>query len=451
MTSSVLAGRRRIDPAAKRLFQVSMRNDFLTPRGTPYKWQELTASVDRTVIGPAAPTVVPVSYGWQSVSARTGIPEQATDWREWTFARGQSFRSVLLHAELDGADPPSDPAGSGDDPLTAPADGAVSSTLDVSYPDLPRAPAVDLLLMVSWDVITFEMIATNLINTAELRTVGGFGELRRISGTWADLQFTDPGAVAVFRNSRMYGRHLGHGRVGDRASAVYSLQCLDCKLDVRSGPVTQRGRSSYWVTVQVDVETGDLLHAEMTEMIVATLTGPDGERVPVQKRRLVRMWAGCGDPAEEEPVPVAGSVDPAALAEAAGLAERVSRYVQRQTATLGSLPQGAADLAVMGFRSMVGADSADVYRRVRALRGDLVAMSQGGTEATASLRRALPEHRRYLEGLLAFGQIAVDEATRLGVRDEPGRKALHDYMERVRGDLTRLLSLLERLEVAGSG
>lgn len=437
-----LTGRRRVDPAAEQRFQVTMRNDFLTPRGTPYKWQELAAGVDRVVVGGGVPTVVPVRYRWQRVASRTGNPNSGGDWREWTFARGQSFRSVLLHADIEG----------GGVPVVEAPDGAVSTTLDVSYPDLPKAPAVDLLLMVSWDVITFEMMATHLITTPELRTVGGSAELRRISGTWADLRFSDPGATAVFRNARMHARHLGHGRVGDRPSAVYSLQCLDCKLDVRSGPVTQRGRSSYWIIVQVDVETGDLLHADMTEMIVATLTGPDGERVPVQKRRLVRMWAGDAEPATEAAAPAAGAVDPMLPGEAAELAERVARYVRQQAASLDSLPAGAADLAVMGFRSMVGADSAEVHRQVRQLRDGLVAVANGaespdgGAAALAELRRGLPEQRRRLEGLLAFGRIAGDEATRLGVRDEPGRKALHGYLEYVRGDLTRLLSLLERLE-----
>src|SRR5215472_1454323 len=100
-----LAGRRLIDHTAGRHFQVTMRNDFLTPRGTPYKWQELTASVERTVIGGGAAGFVPVRYRWQRVDARTGTPKAAGERREWTFARGQSFTSLLQQAELGGAQP----------------------------------------------------------------------------------------------------------------------------------------------------------------------------------------------------------------------------------------------------------------------------------------------------------------------------------------------------------
>ncbi|MFY1632986.1 hypothetical protein ACN27F_06795 [Solwaraspora sp. WMMB335] len=427
-----VADRRLVDPTRRRRYRATMRNDFLTPRGTPYKWQELTASVDRDVAGAVAPTVVPVRYQWERVQSRTGDPKTAGNWREWTFARGQSFRSVLLHTDL-----------AGDAPATTDPD--MTATMDVRYPQLPKAPAVDLLLMVSWDVITFEMMATHLITTPGLRTVGSAAEVRGISGTWADLTFSDPGAVAAFHNAQMYGRNLGFGRFAGRTCAVYSTQCLDCKIDVRSGPVTQRGRSSYWVTVQVDAETGDLLSAEMTEMIVATLTGQDGQQVPVQKRRSVRMWADLDAAAPDTAATDPAAIDPAVLVEAAELAERVSGHVRWQAASLEKLPQGAADLAVMGFRSMVGADSTEVYRQVRALRNGLKAMADGDPAARGALYRQLPAHRRQLEGLLAFGQVAVDEATRLGVRDEPGRRALHDYLVRVRGDLTDLLAVLDRV------
>jgi len=438
-----LAGRRRVDPGAERQFQATMRNDFLTPRGAPYKWQELTASLTRSVTGGGTATVVPVRYQWQRVAACTGSPTESGQPREWTFARGQSFRSILLHTDLVGA---------GDPPDGAEPAGAVPATLEVRYPDLPKSPAVDLLLMLSWDVVTFEMMCTHLTTTPALRAVGGSAVLERISGTWAQLQFSDPGAVASFQNAQVSARHLGYGQFDGRASAVFSAQCLDCRLDVQSGPLAQQGRSSYWVTVQLDVETGELLCADMTEMILATLTGPGGPPTPVQKRRMIQLHTGTGTgtgtvaAAIAGPAGPAGPADLAGLAEAVRLANRVAEHVRWQIGSLEALPEGVAELAVMGFRSMVGTDVAGAYRRVRSLQSGLQAMARGGNRDRDGVRTALPEHRQTLEGLLAFGQIAVDEATRLGVRDEPSRKALHDHMVATRGDLTALLALLDRLE-----
>ena len=99
-----MPSRRRVEPASARHFSATMRNDFLTPRGTPYKWQEVTAAVTRTLIGGGVPTVIPVRYTWDRVDARTGNPDGEGDPREWTFARGQSFTSLLMHTDVAGAD-----------------------------------------------------------------------------------------------------------------------------------------------------------------------------------------------------------------------------------------------------------------------------------------------------------------------------------------------------------
>jgi len=428
----VLPSRRRIDAAEPQRYSVTMHNDFLTPRGTPYKWQEVTAEVSRSVISSATRTVVPVSYEWRRVASRTGTPDSVSESREWSFARGQSFRSVLLHADVVGGGEPVDGS-------PAPA------TMDVSYPGLPKAPAVDLLVVLSWDVVTFEVMATQVVATPALRRLGGTAELRGISDTWATLTFSDPDAVAVFRNAVFTARHLGYGSVEGRPTAIYSSQCLDCRLDYRSGPVAQRGRSSFWITMQVDVETGDLLAADMVEMIVATMTGADGKSVPVQKRRLVTI-GGATVAAVETAGPAEGAVAPDELAKAAHHAERVAEYIRWQIASLERLPQGAAELAMMGFRSTVGTDSAELYRQLKALRDELQAAADGGAGVTAAVRTELAERRRELEGLLAFGQIAVDEAARLGVQDERRRHALGNYITSIRADLTALLELIDRLE-----
>jgi hypothetical protein len=435
-----LAGRRRIDPSTGRVFSASMRNDFLTPRGTPYKWQELTASVERTVIGGGGPTVVPVRYEWQRVDAQVGNPDGAQTRREWTFARGQSFTSLLLHTELDG--------------VLAPMpdfDGPTCTTMDISYPGLPKSPAVDLLLMLSWDVVTFEMMATNLITTPELREVGGCTNLERISGTWAELRFSDPRSTAVFRNARGTARHLGYGHADGRPTRIYTSTCLDCQLDVRSGPLAERGRSSYWLTLQVDAESADLLSAEMTEMIVATLTGPEAKAVPVCKRRTVRLWAGLEpsglDPAEPS---ASGTVavqrhDPEVLAEAIRFAGQVAQYLAWQVSSLENLPQGMSELALMGFRSLVGADLASTFLRVKSLQTDLEAAARSSS-GQAALAQALPEHRRRLEGLLAFGQLAADGTNRGLVLEEADRRATRARLQSVSNDLIALLGLVEKLE-----
>ncbi|MDX2545377.1 hypothetical protein ACOT81_13095 [Streptomyces sp. WI04-05B] len=446
LTGRRTIGRRRIDPSAGRRFDMTMRNDFLTPTGAPYKWQELDASLDRVVVGGGVPTVVPVRYEWQHVRARTGTPKGTENWREWTFARGQSFGSTLLHTDTDGAVPPLD------DAVDPPPH------MDIGYPRLPKSPAVDLLLMLSWDVVAFELFCTHLTAAPELREVGGRTELGGITGSRARFRFSDPGTVAEFHHvTPVAAEHLGYGRYAGRPSAVYALSCLDCPLDVRAGTVAQRGRSSYWAKAQIDLETGDLLSADMTEMIIATLTGPDGRRVPVQKRRLVRLAVHSDAPEAdfpaaapgEYPTEVAVRVDPETLAEAIRLVERATDYLVWQISVLQTLTEGMAELALMGFRSVVGMDPVDVHRAVQPLMADLRAAADGAPGGIVALRAALPAYRRPLEGLLAFGRLAVDGAIRHAALDDSGRAHTRHQLDAVGTDLGELLVLLDLLERAG--
>jgi hypothetical protein len=461
-----LPGRRRIDGTAGRLFAATMRNDFLTPRGAPYKWQELTASLERTVTGGEVPTVIPARYEWHRVESRSGTPSDAGQPREWTFARGQSFDSVLLHAELTGtATRPVPPAAWTAAPQGPPPAGPRTPpiALGIGYPALPKSPAVDLLLMLTWDVITLEMLCTHLTTTPELREAGSRAELERISGTWAELQFSDPGAVGVFRNAAVSAQHLGAGSVAGRPSTIYTVCCLDCVLNVRSGPVSQRGRSSYWITLQADAETADLLAAEMTEMIVATVSGQDGRRVPVFKRRIVRMQVpaavdatavdtGAVDTTANGAGPdsAVSSAGPADLAEAVRLAGRVADYLTWQATSLENLPRGLCELVVMGFRSVVGTDIPGAHGFVMSLQASLQAVArrprQSGSPDADDLRNALPEHRRRLEGLLAFGHLAAD-GTRQGlVPDEAEGRATLARLAVIVADVTALLAVLDQLE-----
>ncbi|HEU5333266.1 MAG TPA: hypothetical protein VFU73_10885 [Actinocrinis sp.] len=476
------SGRRVLDPTAPRPFHLTARNEFLTPRGLVYKWQDVAAELDRGVLGTAAPTIAPVRFTWRGLRSRTGSPKETGPEREWTFVRGQCFDALLMHTELTAPVPPA-----------APQPDLGTDFVMIGYPGLPKSPAVDLLVLISWDAVTFELLCTQLVGSPGLREAGAQAELDRISGTEAQFAFSDPAAVARFRNARATAEHLGYGSVAGRPTAVYATRCLDCRLDVRSGPLTQRGRSSYWVTLHLDLETRDLLSAQLTEIIVAVLTGEDGREVPVHKRRSVRMWVPApGEsrpalgaatatprphgstsrntaaqnqakqdpvtadpdraeaPAAPDPANQADPAHPAELGEAVRLAGLVCDHVGWQVGWLDHLPESVAELTLKGFRSLVGSDLPDAHTHVNALRTELRAAAAAGGPLSAALRAALPEHRRWLEGLLAFGQLAVGGTERFGdIADEATRASIHDRIGSLRADLAGLLAVLARLEAPG--
>ena len=409
---------RIIDTDADRTFRLEARNDFLTPQGNAYKWQEVRAGLGRTVTGTAAVAVLPVRYTWQTVDSRIGSAGAADARREWTFARGQGFTTAVPRRPADGSRVDAGELWSSD-------------SMDVSYPDLPRLPAVDLLLMLSWDVLMFETLCTELASRPDL-AVGNKVHLSSVSGTSADLRFSHPGTDGLFRNGRMYATRLGYGNVAGRQTAVYSFECLDCDLTTRLGPVTQHGRSSYVGTLRVDTRTSDLVGGEFLEMIVSTVTGADGRQAATYKRRQVRL--SSQDPDADG---LGGRVG-----TAAGAADRLVRRARVHLGSLGQLPAHLAPLADEGFRGAVGCDRATAIGWLIDLRRRLHAWADGDPAAAAAAAAQLATHCRRLHGLRAYCQTAGQTAEQLGLVTGAALDAMRQGLAALNADAAELVTLL---------
>ena len=99
----------------------------------------------------------------------------------------------------------------------------------------------------------------------------------------------------------------------------------------------------------------------------------------------------------------------------------------------------------MGFRSLVGTDLAGAFDRISSLQLGLGRWRDGDREQAAAVYHALPSHRQTLEGLLAFGQIAMEEADRLDLRDAESLGRLHHSVTTARDSIAALLTLLDRI------
>ncbi|GAA0934162.1 hypothetical protein [Virgisporangium aurantiacum] len=426
-------GRRTIDPNVPCRFTATMHNDFMTPRGTPYKWQDVRSTLTRSVHPAAAPTLARARYTWLDVGVRTAAtgPEPDTvPWRDWTFARGQSFTMILPHSDV-----------SGD---LVEGDGAGWGMTNIRYPDLPKSPAVDLLLMLTWDVLLFEVLCTHLGTTSALDRTGVRVNLDRHSGTGGMLHFSDPATNAVFRNNQMHAVKLGYSLRNGKPAAAYGFDCLDCELTTRAGATLQRGRSSYWGTIQLAQDTGDLLAGEFTEVIVGVYADGAGREVPIYRRRLVRMVAEDDTAHGDEPAPRAAQarnvVDAELVAAASRQADKAEASVRAHLLSMRHLSEELKPLADVGFRSIVGTDYAGAMRELAALRAELAAWAGGDLAVPPNLAPYL----RILEGLLAYCGVSVDETARLGTAVHIG--ALERLMAGLRAELAALVRLLERLE-----
>ena len=341
-------GPRVVDVDKPHPFALDIRNDVFAADGSLHKWQEFAARVDRTVAGGVEPPLVPVRYTWRSVRSRAGAAGVDASSQEWTFARGQGFTSALLDSEVRGG--------------PAPARVALSPTsLGVAYPDLPRTPAVDALVSLSWDVLLFEILCTELTTHPDLPRTGTTAQLTRLSEGLTRLELAGGRSGLAFQHHQFTASRQGYGMFGGRPAATFAFECLDCDVSSQTGRLRQRARSTYLGSLQVDLDTGDLIGAHMVEMMVGVATSAD-RTTPVRVRRVLRLAVpvrreDIGTDPASDPAPVRAAGDgPLGDAAVVAAAHRLADRLQEHQVWLAGLPDGLRSLVELTFRSIVGTD-----------------------------------------------------------------------------------------------
>jgi hypothetical protein len=368
-----------------RRYRVVSRRESLAAQGSVDSWHELGATL--TVDEPDDPAGTTGGYSWGFLDSQAGTP-------------GVSTR---------------------DEPDERRCRAAVTiggRTVEVEHP-YAMPPAIDLLLVMTADIATLDGLCA-LLSEERSSPFSTGGTLRCSSGTTS----------VAFGDAEM----TGTARLAGRRSDVHSLRCLDRPFTIRRGHAVEQGFATSWATVHLDTETGALVLAELTEMTAATSTDDRGVRTFARRRRTLRA----------EPA----SLD-ADLVEAERLSGRAAAHIRqwRSMACEGS-SDPVAELATMGFQSMVGTSAADAIERVQALRVQLRRWAGGHTSAAVTLRATLPEYRETLVGLQALVELSGDEGARLGVLDRAHWEAVQQMSRVARRDLGHLLNLLDRLESA---
>ena len=163
--------------------------------------------------------------------------------------------------------------------------------IELDYASLPKAPAVNLLRVLSWDVITFDMFTSQLGTLAELNQLGATTEVTAMSNTLGQFDFPQYSPASFFKNGTLTATCVGYGVWKGKPCVIYEYSCGRSEFDVHAEPevasLKQQGSSFYSGKLWLDIESGDLAAGDMTETIIATVIRSDKKVVPVQKRRRV--------------------------------------------------------------------------------------------------------------------------------------------------------------------
>jgi len=440
---------------AHQRYAIEMSIDHLTPKGKVCKREVLSARYVRTILDAVVEFVAPVKYVWEWVTFCYGQNPAAMKSVDWKFAKDQSFRSFFLLSNSGWEHPYPAESASTDDPVWEQA------RIELDYASLPKAPAVNLLRLLSWDVLTFDMLTVQLGTLAELNRIGAATEVTTVSNTLAYFDFPQYSPSSFFRNGTLTATCVGYGVWKGKSCIVYEYQCGRSEFDVHADPAVanlkQQGSSFYAGKLWLDVESGDLAAGDMTETIIATLIRSDKKAVPVQKRRRV-----CVERLEETESSAERWDDRAVAlqAESRGMdvkeaaqralefSPRLAQFVARNEKEFDDLSAALRTIARMGFQSLAGQSIKDWEQTADNLTCLLEQIVlDAASQASKAFQEQYPGLQNLLVKFVAYTRVALDESHRF--YNDP--KILHEVaemMQQGRADLNALISALDDLNEA---
>jgi hypothetical protein len=265
-------------------FRITMDNDYLAPNGTIIKKQHLEADFRRQLQQPLTRWSIGLLYIWEKIRFSAQDKNKVAEPIFWGFAEGLQFEYYRTF---------SFPIASESEIILSQND-TVDYQIGNWYESLVTTPAVNLLYMLTWDVIMFEEYNSSISLSADkMRRIGSVAVLDIISGSNVQLTFKGCSAEdSFFKNGRLFVRFLGFGMVADRCAAIYeyrSIGRLNVRMNNNEVTATQKGESFFTGKVCVDVISGDYLFADMIELLTVTISNRQGKIIPMQKRRIVQV------------------------------------------------------------------------------------------------------------------------------------------------------------------
>lgn len=260
-------------------YHITMTNDYISPRGQVIKTQKLSAGYKKVFQARITPKSAACTYTWDEVQFHSHKWNAESVDSNWTFAKGETFSNLVTFP---------DKIQSNQD------DRKFDGEIGINYSHLASTPTVNLLYMLSWDVIGLEEMASHLARTSEsLEGVGQFNEVHTISDIRAYMQFGGCKENSFFDNGQFETAYLGLSMWKGHLGVLYEYRCLG-KLEVnnaknKANAQSQKGSSYYFGKVLVDRVSGELLRGDMVELVSGVTVIKSGKLVPQQKRRFVQL------------------------------------------------------------------------------------------------------------------------------------------------------------------
>lgn len=262
-------------------YHISMNNNFLSPQGESAKTQNLTADYVKANVGGLTPKSAVCTYTWKDINFKSDNWNNESVDKAWSFAKGQKFSNIITFPTAI-------------IPNTECNKFNQNIKIGIDYSHFASLPTVNLLYMLSWDVIGFEEMVTCLSRCSkDFIEVGKFTEIHRIEDTCAYMGFGGCKDDSFFRNGKFEAAYLGLSTWKKHFGVLFEYRCLG-NLEVKNAKqeanaAKQTGSSYFLGKILIDVNSGKLLRGDMLELVTSVIVNKDNKWIPQQKRRFVLL------------------------------------------------------------------------------------------------------------------------------------------------------------------
>lgn len=263
-------------------YHISMTNHYLSQKGDIAKMQDLEADYVKTSTASLTPKSMFYTYTWGDIEFNTKHWRDEPMKSKWTFSKGLKFTNIMTFPVpiVDVQDP-----------------GGLDKNLEftgIDYSQLASLPTVNLLYMLSWDVIGFEEMTSYLARSIEdFDEVGKFIKIDTLSNTYAHLEFGGCKQESFFRNGQFEAAYVGVSTWKGYVGVVFEYKCLGnlefYNAKDNANAKSQACSSYYFGKLMIDLSSGTLLRADMTELVSGVIINKENKGIPQQKRRFVQL------------------------------------------------------------------------------------------------------------------------------------------------------------------
>jgi hypothetical protein len=268
-------------------YRIEMKNEYLNPEGSIVKRQKLNSVYSRTLSSVLAPFVALVEYRWESVEF-SSEPDKAPI--RWKFAAGLSFPNYLFSIRTE-----QERKFLAQEKVYTKIIKHCESFQSL-YQELPKLPSVYLLIMHTFDALSFDAFASAIYSTPKLfENPGVEMELRNLSHQQTGLGLGMYNDASFFKNGVFNATFLGYGKYQHHTCLIFEYYCNESKVkisekDLNTGR-SREGHSYYSGLLYLDSITGLPVMGTMLETYVAVQNKTNNvglPKVPVHIRRYIK-------------------------------------------------------------------------------------------------------------------------------------------------------------------